>query len=247
MAVSLYSRGRLDVIYLTGDTHGEFERVAEFCGRMITKTEDVMVILGDAGFNYHLNRMDNLGKKFANEQPITWFCIKGNHEKYAGAIESYEEIDAFGGTVYVETEYPNILFAKDGEVYTFEIESVVKKVLVIGGAYSIDKQYRLAYGHNWFEDEQPSFTVKKLVEDKIEEIGGEIDYVFSHTCPMRYEPREWFLSSYSQDDIDKTTELWLDSIYDKIDTDRWYCGHYHGEKLIDNVRFMFENYVVLGQ
>ena len=36
--------------------------------------------------------------------------------------------------VYVEEEYPNILFAKDGEVYDF----CGKSVMTIGGAYSVD-------------------------------------------------------------------------------------------------------------
>lgn len=30
------------------------------------------------------------------------------------------------------------------------------KTIVIGGAYSVDKFYRLSKGYNWFEDEQPS-------------------------------------------------------------------------------------------
>ena len=36
------------------------------------------------------------------------------------------------GVVYYEPEFPNILFAKDGEIYDFD----GKKALVIGGAYS---------------------------------------------------------------------------------------------------------------
>ena len=35
------------MIYLTGDTHGSFERISEFCHRFKTTKEDVMIILGD--------------------------------------------------------------------------------------------------------------------------------------------------------------------------------------------------------
>ena len=41
--------------------------------------------------------------------------------------------------VWVEDKYPNLLFAKDGEVYDFD----GYKCLVIGGAYSVDKYWRI--------------------------------------------------------------------------------------------------------
>ena len=37
------------MIYLTGDTHGDFRRIAQFCARMNTQPTDIMIILGDAG------------------------------------------------------------------------------------------------------------------------------------------------------------------------------------------------------
>ena len=40
----------------------------------------------------------------------------------------------------------------DGEIYDIDD----KKVMVIGGAYSVDKWYRLKMNYKWFEDEQIS-------------------------------------------------------------------------------------------
>lgn len=34
------------MIYITGDTHGSFERVENFCQRFNTKNDDIMIILG---------------------------------------------------------------------------------------------------------------------------------------------------------------------------------------------------------
>jgi histidinol-phosphatase (PHP family) len=39
-----------------------------------------------------------------------------------------------------------------------------KKTIVIGGAYSVDKYYRLMRGIHWFADEQPSEEIKNKVE-----------------------------------------------------------------------------------
>lgn len=201
------------MVYLTGDTHGQFSRVYEFCERMSITEDDVMVILGDVGFKYHLDKRDDRRKKEANSQPIMWFCIKGNHEKYAGAFPRYEEREAFGGIVYVEPQYPRLLFAKDGEVYTFEVDGVEKKVLVIGGAYSVDRFYRAALGLKWFPDEQPCEDTRSYVELMIKQIEGKVDYVLSHTCPSRFIPVEWFLKGIDQDTVDNSTEVWLDKIY----------------------------------
>jgi len=77
--------------------------------------------------------------------PITLFCIHGNHEERPYEIDTYEEMEWHGGMVYVEEEYPSLLFARDGEVYDFE----GKKAIAIGGAYSVDKHYRLRNGLQW--------------------------------------------------------------------------------------------------
>ena len=45
-------------VYLTGDTHGRFERIACFCRDNHTTLGDVLIILGDAGVNYYLNHRD---------------------------------------------------------------------------------------------------------------------------------------------------------------------------------------------
>lgn len=39
-------------IYFTGDTHGSFSRIENFCSKMETSKDDVMIILGDAGINF---------------------------------------------------------------------------------------------------------------------------------------------------------------------------------------------------
>ena len=41
----------------------------------------------------------------------------------------------------------------------------------------------------------------------------------------------------------KSTEEWLDKIEDKLSYSQWYCGHYHTDKTIDNLRFLFEDFM----
>ena len=145
-------------IFITGDTHREFQRIWEFAEEtpVAWSKEDVLIILGDAGINYYLDDDDRSLKYELSMLPFTLLCIKGNHELHADQIDSYQEIPWHGGTVYCEDEYPNLLFAKDGEIYDLN----GKKAIVIGGAYSVDKYVRLRLGSAWFDTEQPSDAVK---------------------------------------------------------------------------------------
>ena len=63
------------MIYVTGDTHGDFDRIAHFCARMNTKPSDIMIILGDAGINFYGGWRDLHKKEFISKLPITLFCI----------------------------------------------------------------------------------------------------------------------------------------------------------------------------
>lgn len=223
------------MFYITGDTHGEFFRIEEFCEEYETTTEDVLIILGDAGINFSMNDRDTRLKCELAELPITLFCVHGNHEERPYMIDTYEEKEWNQGIVYWEEEYPNLLFAKDGEIYDFE----GRQCLVIGGAYSIDKAYRLRNGLPWFETEQPSEEIKDYVEKQLDKVGWQVDCVFTHTVPLPYEPRWAFLPGYNQALIDKSTENWLAWIEEKLSYESWYAGHYHVDSQEGPIRLMF--------
>lgn len=118
-------------IYLTGDTHGQFERITSFCERQQVQPENTFIILGDVGLNYYGDRRDNRGKDKLAKIPITFFCIHGNHEMRPSKELGYHVKEYHGGKVWVQPEYPNLVFAIDGEIYDFFGHSCI----VIGGAY----------------------------------------------------------------------------------------------------------------
>lgn len=225
------------MIFITGDKHAEFSEVFSFCYEYETSKDDLLIVLGDAGINYHANEFDKLLKESLVECPITFFCIHGNHEERPENIKSYKTKMFHEGIVYFEEDYPNILFAKYGEVYDFNGQ----KVFVIGGAYSVDKYFRLAYGYRWYESEQPSEETKEKVKGVLSKLDNKVDIILSHTCPYKYIPRETFLSGIDQDSVDNSTEYFLDEIENSTDYNRWYCGHYHTDKQIDKMVFMFHD------
>ena len=230
------------MIYITGDTHGNFQRIKELCRRFEPTTDDCIIVLGDAGINYYGEPRDSKLKKTLSKLPITIFSIHGNHEMRPGTIPTYKEVEWNGGIVYREDKYPNLLFAKDGEIYNIN----GLRTLVIGGAYSVDKFYRLDHGYGWWADEQPSDEIKARVEKALADNGGKVDVILSHTTPLKYEPIECFMSCVDQSTVDKSTEIWLDKIEDNTEYRKWYCGHYHTQKRIDKIQIMFEDIAEFG-
>lgn len=206
--------------YITGDTHRDFDRIEAFCEENGTTVDDVMIILGDAGINYYLTNSDREVKERLSRLNITLFCVHGNHEERPWLAADYHEVIWNEGIVYVEEQYPNLLFAKDGEIYNFH----GKKVMPIGGAYSIDKYYRIRNGLQWFESEQPDDAIKAYVEKQLGEVNWSLDVVLSHTVPIEAEPVWAFIPGLDQSSVDKSTEKWLQDIYDKLEFSEWYAG-----------------------
>lgn len=223
------------MIYITGDKHGDFREIFYFCYENKTTLDDIMIVLGDAGINYYANEKDYILKDSLLQYPITFFCIHGNHEERPENIKTYKTKRFHDGVVYYEEDYPNVLFAKDGEIYNFNNH----KVLVIGGAYSVDKYFRLDRGYNWYESEQPNEETKNKVVSVLKDLNNKVDIILSHTCPYKYLPREMFLEGIDQSTVDNSTEHFLDEIEKSTDYNLWYCGHYHTDKEIDKIVFMF--------
>lgn len=226
------------MVYLTGDTHRDFERIFDFCGEYGTTSEDIIIILGDAGINYYLDESDVRLKEELSTLPCQLFLVYGNHEERPELIDTYEEVEWKGGIVYVEEDYPNLIFAMDGQIYDFD----GKKAIVIGGAYSIDKMSRIQSGAPWFEDEQPDDYIQAYVEGQLDKVNWTVDYVFSHTAPLKYEPTEEFIPGINPLYVDKSTEEWLDSIEEHLQYERWFLGHYHCDKYIDRITILFEEF-----
>lgn len=203
--------------------------------------ETGIIILGDAGLNFYLNNTDKKYKKLLNNQGYHIYCVRGNHEERPENIPGMilvEDINV-DNFVWLEEAYPNIRYFVDGNVYNIN----GKDALVIGGAYSVDKWYRLAragYSKDEAETANPKkcgwFKSELLTADEMDEItekvvGKRFDFVLSHTCPLSWEPNDLFLNGIDQSQVDKSMELWMDELLNKIDWRIWLFGHYHADRI----------------
>ena len=229
---------------VTGDTHGlVMTRLMNIDTAKYIPEETAVIILGDAGINFYLNKTDKKNKKVINNTGFTIYCVRGNHEERPENLpDIIQEWDkTVQNKVYVEPEFPNIKYFIDGQDY----EIAGKTVLVIGGAYSVDKWYRLMRAgvtnklHPDYTNSKKTgwFPAELLTDDELEQIecnctDNYYDVILTHTCPESWEPRDLFLSGLDQSTVDKSMEKWLDDFKNHIDWKIWLFGHYHDDRLV---------------
>lgn len=219
-----------DRIFIRGDTHGNFDFLDDFCEKASTTTFDLLIILGDAGINYYPpnhKRHMALTNKLRNV-PINILCIRGNHEDRPEDRPEYHlEGKDIGDPVYVNHWMPNIWFAPSVAEFTLN----GTRCLVAGGAYSVDKWWRITNGNKWVANEQLTYEEKQELLQLSE--GEHYDHIFTHTCPVDWMPRDLFLPDVDQSKVDSAMENFFQLLIDLngVSYDHWWFGHYHDHRM----------------
>lgn len=225
-------------VYIAGDIHRDIDQFKKTLQADFISSGDLVILLGDVGANYLCDERDDYFKGLLQNLGFTMLCVRGNHECRPENLDRYKEKKICGGIVYYEPKFPNILFAKDGEMY----DILGKKFLMIGGAYSVDKAFRLQQGYAWWNDEQLSESEKDEILNKIKNEGAAPDYICTHTCPFSYQPPKEYLSPFvDQSKVDKRMEIFLDEIEKSVPYDKWFCGHWHIDETFGKVKFLYKN------
>jgi 3-oxoacid CoA-transferase subunit A len=230
---------------VTGDTHGGMStitRIGNINRNMnCIPEESAVIILGDAGLNFFLNGTDKKYKKTLNDMGYHIYCVRGNHEERPENIPGMIliEDENVNNAVWMQEEFPNIRYFVDGNEYNIGDHST----LVIGGAYSIDKWYRLARAGytsaeaetanpkkcGWFKDEL--LTKEEMDAITLKATDKRYEFVLSHTCPMSWEPTDLFLRGIDQAQVDKSMEIWMDELKEHMSWGVWCFGHFHADRI----------------
>lgn len=234
----------IKTFFVTGDVHGRLlSRLYDIRSHLpdtVSSNQVGVIILGDVGINYYNNNRENFIKQEICQTGFNIYCVRGNHEMrpqdVKGMIKMYDE--EVCGDIYIQPDFPNICYFKDFGIYTLG----EYRVGVIGGAYSVDKYYRIQNNLGWFENEQ--LSADEMAECVEYFKNQKVDFMLSHTCPLSWQPVDMFLSSINQSTVDNSMEKMLETIKNEetFNWGIWLFGHYHDDRLERPHVEMYFNY-----
>jgi len=216
-------------IYITGDLHGASELIRFKTNHIKFKKDDVILQLGDAEIIWSFNQKDiSEENKWLNwyekNIPATLICIFGNHENFDRIIVEFKLERIYD--VYCKKVRKNIFFIQNGSVLTINN----KTFLSLGGASSIDKINRKKYIDWWPQEQMSSMKHYETLNYLKDRYKNKIDYVLSHTAPESIIKEHFKLLP---DCVDNTSKF-LEEIKNTIEFKKWYFGHFHEDKKIDD-------------
>lgn len=233
------------MIFITGDTHGEFSRFSNkrMKSRGINLTEnDYVIVCGDLGLCWKKDGTFDYDCKFFKEKPYALLWVQGNHENF-DMIAEYPIEEWHGGKVR-HIIRDKIILLERGQV--FEIEG--KSFFTFGGASSHDVQggildrndldfdddrrkaidrdlpFRILH-ETWWPQELPTKEEMDEGIHNLKKVYFRVDYVITHCCAtsLQNELTKDCGNTYMADILTD----YLQTIEDKLDYKHWYFGHYH--------------------
>ena len=221
-------------IFVCGDIHHENDiakiQPQNFTIQKDLTKEDVLIVAGDWGGIWYNDCRDKNLLEWWESRNFTTLVVPGNHDNYS-AINKLCIVNMFGGKVRKVSD--SVFIAERGEIYTIN----GKKILTLGGAESIDKQYRVE-GYSWWKDEEITIKDFKRTIDNLERENFKVDYFITHTGGGEVARNLGFLPT----NCDKYVSFFLDTLRNTPH----YCGHYHMDRIINKQsRILFNDIIEL--
>lgn len=240
------------MIYITGDCHGDWTRFSakSFPEQKKMTRKDYVIVCGDFGL-WHDTPTERWWLKWLEEKSFTLLFVSGNHENFDRLCgNEFEVVDFNGGKAHKIRE--NIYHLIRGNIY----ELCGKKFFAFGGASSHDisdgildindfaceedfynevklfdkqnKMYRINHV-SWWKEELPSEEEMKFGIQTLENNNNKIDFIISH-CAPQHIVNKYISNSYASDILTS----YFDMISQKVTFNKWFFGHYHNNKNIQN-------------
>lgn len=247
------------MIYVTGDTHGDFSRFSldAFLEQKYMATDDYVIICGDFGGIWYGDERDDEALDVLEQLPFTVLFVSGNHENF-DALISYPVEEWHGGKVQFIRS--NVIHLMRGQV--FDING--STFFTMGGAASHDiangilepddpdfeKQYwkmrhlggmfRINH-YSWWKEEMPSDIEYEEARHNLDAYDWSVDYIVTHCAPNSVID----ILSRGSYDHDRLTDF-LEMILQKTEYKHWFFGHYHDNHQIGQHTLLYEKIVQIS-
>lgn len=251
------------MIYITGDTHGEFGRFGnkklKRKGMNLT-AGDYMIVCGDLGLCWAKNRTFEYDCRNFAQKEWTLLWVQGNHENY-DMIAEFPPEEWHGGKVR-HIVRDKVILLERGQVFMID----GKRFFTFGGASSHDVQggildrndidfaddrrrairdylpFRIIH-ESWWPQELPNEEEMREGIRNLEKADYRVDYVITHCCPTKLQ------ETIDPDHLREPDVLtdYLQQIEEKLTFKHWYFGHYHMDRNIDGKHtLLYKDVILLG-
>lgn len=245
----------MHMIYLTGDTHKEFQRFTKNNLQHLPFTlteQDYVIVCGDFGLLWSKDKEFEYNCDWLSRLPFPILWVQGNHENY-NMIKEYPLEEWNGGKVRHIVRNKIILLER-GQV--FDIDG--HRFFTFGGAKTHDTQggildpdspnykqeekeakrsnlpYRIK-NVSWWEQELPSAEEMEEGLHNLEKVNFTVDYVVTHCASnstqrkieAQYNPL--FHHTLTSDVLTD----YFEELEKRLHYKHWYCGHYHDDVVVD--------------
>ena len=204
------------MVYITGDTHGDYSRFTSPAARRLKKG-DTLIVCGDFGFLWDGGKKERALLKKIARLPYTVLFLDGRHENY-DLLKEYPIVEWNGGKAQAIGE--NLLHLLRGELYTIEYETY----FVFGGGETPDPNLRTD-AKTWWEEEMPTGEEMLAGRRRLEEAGNRVDFILTHEPSGK---ARGYMSGKG-DRIDGVN-IYLNTIEDSVEFGRWFFGCLHLDK-----------------
>ena len=211
--------------------------------KQMTK-KDYVIICGDFGgvWDYIIeSKSEKYWLDWLNNKNFTTLFVDGNHENFT-RLYNYPVEKWNGGKVHKIRD--SVIHLMRGEVFNIG----GKKIFTFGGASShdikdgilnLDEQEKIykyrkrgaefrIRDFSWWDLELPAKEEMQNGIDNLKKVGYDVDYVITHCAPTSIQTliggesyRKDYLTDYFQ------------KIYEKTKFKKWYFGHYHDNRQVN--------------
>lgn len=221
------------MIYITGDTHGEAERLSTSRLKRL-KEGDTLIVCGDFGFIWDDSKKEHKIIRQLGKRKYNICFIDGTHENF-DLLNNYEVSAWKGGKVH--KIYDNLYHLMRGQVYTID----GKRIFTMGGGESPDIEIRTEE-NEWSKEEIP--TQDELLEgaQNLEKFDYEVDYIITHEPPTKIKG---FLQLKDYDNLRVSAlNAYFEELSHSCKFGKWFFGSLHMDKYISSTHVsVFKNII----
>ena len=222
------------MVYVTGDTHGDYRRFNDPRLRSLQK-DDILIVCGDFGFIWDGSRAEARTLSRLAKKKYTICFLDGTHENF-DLLQQYPVEMWNGGKIHVVED--GVYHLMRGQVYSIG----GLRYFTMGGGESPDYEIRVEH-NTWSKAEIP--TKQELLDaaHNVDKTGGQIDVILTHEPPLKIKG---FLQLKENREAVRVTGLntFFDELASFCKFQRWFFGALHEDKFISSSHIaVFQNIV----